>query len=188
MLTENCIFKREDNSAILAIYVDDGILFGKSQQNLKNLLSNLKNIFEITFNENPSSFLGLEIERGPDGIKLSQQNYSEKILETYNMNDAKSVDTPLLANSGINDTGKRTKSFPFKEAVGSFLYLTAKTRPDLSFAVTYCSRNTQNSSDVDIANIKRILKYLQGTRNLGIIIMEMYKHLERFVMQIMQVM
>lgn len=58
------------------------------------------------------------------------------------------------------------KSFVFREAVGSLLYLMAKTRPDLSYTVTYNSRNTQNPSDIDITNIKRILRYLQGTKHL----------------------
>ncbi|XP_071571282.1 uncharacterized protein [Temnothorax nylanderi] len=122
--TDKCIFKKKDNSAILAVHVDDGI----------------------------------QIKQGREGIKLNQQNYSERILETYGMSNSKPVDTPILANAEINDGGSRTKSFPFREAVGSLLYLTAKTRPDLSYAVTYNSRNTQNSSDVDVTNIKRILR------------------------------
>lgn len=168
LLTEKCIFKKEDNSALLAIHVDDGILFGRNLQDLKNLLSKLKNVFEIIINENPSSFLGLEIEKQENSIRLNQQNYSGKVLDTYGMNNAKPVDTPMLVNKEMNDEGSRTKSFPFREAVGSLLYLTAKTRPDLSYAVTYNSRNIQNPSDIDITNVKRILRYLHGTKHLGI--------------------
>lgn len=78
------------------------------------------------------------------------------------MSNAKAVDTPILANTEVNDKGNRTKFFSFRETVGSPLYLTVKTRPDLSYAITYNSRNTQNPSDKDITNIKRILRYLQG--------------------------
>lgn len=55
LFSEKCIFKRKDNSAILAIHVDDGILFRKNSENLKDLLSKLKKCLEITFNKNPSS-------------------------------------------------------------------------------------------------------------------------------------
>lgn len=121
--------------------MDDGILFGRNAHDLQNLLLKLKNVFVITVNENPSSFLGLEIEKEKEGIRLNQQKYSEKILEVYGMSNAKKVDTPILANTETNDKGNRTKYFPFREAVGSLLYLTAKTRPDLSYSVTYNSRN-----------------------------------------------
>lgn len=160
LFSEKCIFKRKDNSAILAIYIDDGILFGKNTEDLKDLLSKLKNNFEMTFNKNPSSFLGLEIHRRQDGIKLNQYNYSRKILETYNMDNAKAVDMPILANSELNNVANKIKSFPFREAVGSLLYLAAKTRPDLSYAVAYHSRDTQNPSDISITNVKRSLRYL----------------------------
>lgn len=166
--TEKCIFKKEDNSVFLAIHIDDGILFGENAQDLQNILLKLKNVFEITINKNPSSFLGLEIEKQKDGIKLTQQSYTEKVLEIYGMSNAKSVNTPILANTEYNDGGNREEFFPFKEAVGSLLYLTGKTRPDLSFAVTYNSRHTQNPSNVDVINVKRILRYLQGTKHLGI--------------------
>lgn len=42
LLTEKCIFKREDNSTLLAIHVDDCILFGENEQSLKGLLLKLK--------------------------------------------------------------------------------------------------------------------------------------------------
>lgn len=38
LLTEKCIFKREDNSALLAIHVDDGISFGRNLHDLRDLL------------------------------------------------------------------------------------------------------------------------------------------------------
>lgn len=128
--TEKCIFRREDNSAFLAIHVDDGILFGKDTHNLRNLLLKLRNVFEITINEKPSSFLGLGIEKQKNGIRLNQQNYTDKVLKIYGINNAK-VDTPMLANKDINNEGGRTKSFPFRETVGSLPYLTTKTRPQL---------------------------------------------------------
>lgn len=56
LFTEKCIFKKEDDLAILAIHVNDGILFGKNLEDLKNLLTKLKNIFEIIINSNQAFF------------------------------------------------------------------------------------------------------------------------------------
>nr|XP_034172331.1 uncharacterized mitochondrial protein AtMg00810-like [Osmia lignaria] len=117
---------------------------------------------------NPVSFLGLEIKRMKKGIKISQRQYSTKILETYGMTDAKPADTPMLPNTTTEEKGAR-RDFPYREAVGSLLYLTAKTRPDLNYAVTYSSRKVQNPTNTDVINVKRALRYLQGTKDLGIV-------------------
>lgn len=69
---------------------------------------------------------------------------------TYN---ARPVDTPMLANKKINDNGNRTKNFPYREAVGSLLYLTTKTRPDLNYAVINNSRYVTKPSDTNVTNV-----------------------------------
>lgn len=48
------------------------------------------------------------------------------------------------------------------------LYLFCKTRPDLSFAVNYESRSTENPKKKDYVNLKRTLRYLKGTVSTGI--------------------
>lgn len=88
LLTDRCIFKNKDSTIILAIHVDDGIMFRKYTRNLEDLLEKLKNVFEITFNKNPNSFLGLEIEKQKDKISINQHNYCMKILQVYGMNNA----------------------------------------------------------------------------------------------------
>lgn len=80
------------------------------------------------------------------------------------MDNAKSVDTPILANSGLNNVANKIKSFPFREAVESLFYPAAKTRPDLSYAVA-----DKTIADISINNVKRTLRYLQGIKHLGII-------------------
>lgn len=96
-------------------------MFGKNLNGLHKLLIKLKNVFEITVNKNPSSFVGLEIEKQENGIKVSQKNYSRKVLELYDMRNAKAVDTPILTNDENNNEMSRTKLFPFREAIESLL-------------------------------------------------------------------
>lgn len=91
--TEKCIFKTEQSSIILAIYIDDGILIGKNPQEMKKLLSELKKDFEITTEENPKIFLGIKFEKTKGSIKLTREDYARQILETYSMQNSKSTDT-----------------------------------------------------------------------------------------------
>lgn len=74
----------------------------------------------------------------------------------------------MLANTEPEIKGIRTNNYPFREAVGSLMYLTGKTRPDIGQAVSYNSRRVENQTDIDVINIKRIFRYLQGTKDYGI--------------------
>jgi hypothetical protein len=61
-----------------------------------------------------------------------------------------------------------TRNYPYRETVGSILYLAYKTRPDLSFAVGYASRYMETPTEEKIKNIKQIFRYLNGFIDQGI--------------------
>ena len=51
--------------------------------------------------------------------------------------------------------------------IGSLLYLTA-SRPDIMFSVCLCARFQANPKESHLIAVKRILRYLKGTINLGL--------------------
>ena len=168
---DQCIFKNKRGTLFLAIYVDDGLIVGKNDEEIDNLLSKLKDSFEIKKFNKVDSFLGIKITKGDSWIKLDQVNYTESVLDRFHMSNAKSVSTPI---TDYDDDKTATESrevvqFPYREAVGSLLYLSNKTRPDIAFAVGFCSRNLENPSKSDVNNVKRILRYLGATKNNGIL-------------------
>lgn len=73
-------------------------------------------------------------------MSLSQEVYSVKMLEKFNMNDCKPVSVPLGKNfklsvnqSPNNEEEKSEMSnIPYASAVGSQMYLMVCTRPDLA--------------------------------------------------------
>ena len=56
----------------------------------------------------------------------------------------------------------------YQQCVGACMYLTCFTRGDCSFAVNQCARFMHNPGPTHIAAIKRVLRYLAGTRDRGI--------------------
>ena len=67
-------------------------------------------------------------------IQLNQTNYIDNILEKFNMNNCKLVNTPmmlhdkkLLEKENKNDP----TTFPYQEVIGSLIYLTTISRPDI---------------------------------------------------------
>jgi len=51
--------------------------------------------------------------------------------------------------------------------IGSLLYLSA-SRPDIMFSVCMCARFQANSKESHLSAVKRIMRYLLGTINLGL--------------------
>ncbi|KAJ8517172.1 hypothetical protein ON010_g18360 [Phytophthora cinnamomi] len=57
---------------------------------------------------------------------------------------------------------------PYREAVGSLMYLVTGTRPDLMFAVCQLSRFVDHPTEQHIGALKRVVRYLLGTVEKGI--------------------
>jgi hypothetical protein len=57
------------------------------------------------------------------------------------------------------------KHVPYRQAIGSLMYATVATRPDITFAVSILSRFLENPGNVHWEVVKRTLRYLKGTRN-----------------------
>lgn len=157
---------------ILAIYVDDGLLAAEKEGDSKRLTNFLQKHFEITV-MNGELFLGLELTRRPDGaIHLGQQKYIELLLKRFKMDNCKAASTPaenFNKGQGSMTEGKEMVNFPYREAVGSLIYLATATRPDISFAVGVVSRYLDAPTQAHVCAVKRIFRYLKGTTRMGIV-------------------
>jgi hypothetical protein len=60
------------------------------------------------------------------------------------------------------------ESFPYREAVGSLIYLAVTSRPDISYAVNQVAQHSENPNRSHWTAVKRIISYLKGTTQLGI--------------------
>jgi len=169
---DKCIWKNSSGTVLLAIHVDDGIIVSSDEVATNNLLKKLKIHFEITVDLSPTSYLGIQISRSDQGICLHQTSYATQLLEKYEMSDCRSVPTPMDFTKQKKDhpspRRQNPQNYPYRQIVGSLLYLSNKTRPDLSFSVNNASRYVSNPTAEDIIKIKRILRYLKATVDLGI--------------------
>ena len=152
--TEQCIFKHSNNNLILGIYVDDGILLGKDINQMNNLLEEMEKVFEIKVCKNPNVFLGMEVCIKTGKIRLTQTQYTKRILERYRMQDSKPVSTPIIKGPE-GDIDQKECKFPYREVIGSLLYLSSRTRPDLTYATNYGSRYINEPKGCNVTDAKR---------------------------------
>ena len=158
---------------IIAVYVDDIILGGKSEARLNEVKKELSIKFKMKDLGLLHYFLGVTVARNlsTGEIWLGQPYYTEKLLQRFGMNDCKPVSTPV--NSGVKLTrceeDEILEQKRYQAAVGGLLYLSTKTRPDIAYAVSNVARFCAKPTNEHWTAIKRIFRYLKGTSNLGLL-------------------
>ena len=101
--SDHCVYtkKFEDGSyIILCLYVDDMLVAGKNMQEIKLLKKQLSESFDMKDLGAARQILGMRItrDRKERKLTLSQEEYIKKVLDRFNMQDAKPVGTPLAGH------------------------------------------------------------------------------------------
>ena len=122
-------------------------------------------------------FLGIEVQQSESGIFISQTKYASEVLKRFNMSNCKTTPTPVIIGLKLSkdDGGSIVDPTLFKMLVGSLIHLTA-TRPDIMYGVSLISRFMESPKDSHWQAGKRILRYVSGKKDLGI----MYSTSENF--------
>jgi hypothetical protein len=157
---------------ILFVYVDDLIIAAESPQLVENLAQEFKNHFRMKDLGKPKKILGIDLTESPQGVLFSGSDIIQDLLQRYQMHGSRSVSTPLDPNQVFlpRAEGKSTpeEQSLFASVIGSLLYLANSYRPDISYAVSMLSQFTSNPSDDHWKGVKRILRYLNGTKDHGL--------------------
>ncbi|CDF39891.1 unnamed protein product [Chondrus crispus] len=142
--SDPCLFiKRIGNTIMLiALYVDDLLLAGSDIDAIKWMKGELNKRFEMKDLGKAKVCIGLEIERDRSAktLSLTQTKYASNVLDRFKMS-----------------------------TLGSLMYLMVGTRPDLAYAIGKLSQHSANPCESHWASVKRVMRYVQGTRNLGIV-------------------
>nr|KYP75566.1 hypothetical protein KK1_019757 [Cajanus cajan] len=125
--------------------------------------------FEMSMTGELKFFLGLQIIKSDKGVKIHQTKYTKELLQKFKIEDAKPMKAPMHPSTtlGLDEESPDVDSIMYRGMVGSLLYLTA-SRPDIMFSVCVCARFQVQPKEVHLQVVKRILRYLKGTPNLGI--------------------
>ena len=160
---------KEGRLAIVLVYVDDLIITGDYTEEIHRIRENLSIRFQMKELGELKHFLGLEVERTKDGIFLGQQKYAKDLLERYGMLDCKPISTPMDPNVKFKDEGKKLEDVTmYQRMVGSLIYLTL-TRLDIAYSVGVVSRYMSNPKKSHLDAVRRIIRYIKGTINIGIL-------------------
>ena len=164
------IYKSERGFVIAVIYVDDSIFCGPNKDLVMELKQKFMQRWECRDLGDVTEFLRMRIIREGKKVHIDQCTYLETVLQRCGMQNAKSAATPLpagympepLSQDAAIDPELRSR---YQTVIGSLLYLTLGTRPDIAFAVTKLAQFAARPSEEHLAKALYICRYLVGTRN-----------------------
>ncbi|XP_071928133.1 uncharacterized protein [Coffea arabica] len=95
---------------------------------------------------------------------------SERLLRKFKNYDVTPVSTPYDANTQLKkNNGNPIAQSKYAQIIGSLMHLMNFTRPDIAYAVCRLSRYTHNPNREHWFTLVRLMKYLRGTVNFGIL-------------------
>ena len=152
------------------MYVDDILVVGvrTAVQGVKKRLSSLFNTTDLG---TCTHFVGMKVERRPSGLFLSQRPFAEKIVELAGMTNAKPTHAPLPLSHPLYAEKKTPspmdeeamRNFPYREVLGSLLFLATRTRPDLATAVSMLGKYQEAPMVEHWKSMKSVVRYLNAS-------------------------
>ena len=130
------VYKTDQELVIAVVYVDDAIFFSPDYKLVIKKKQKFMDKWECCDLGVTKKFLCMHIKWNKNMVILDQTTYLDKVLEHFQMSNAKAVKTPLpegynsIPNTGLIDSERHSL---YQQVIG--LYLMLGTHPDICFAV-----------------------------------------------------
>ncbi|KAJ9523474.1 hypothetical protein QJQ45_007161 [Haematococcus lacustris] len=159
----------------LLVYVDDCLLCTQQGDTagLAHVKQQLASVFNIKDMGDTRWFLGMQItrNRAEGTIMLDQRQFINELVTTHSMSSSHSKPVPMAPAIQLVREGDPldTSVHHYSALVGSLLYLTCCTRPDIAFAVGALARHMSSPTKQHWAGACNVLSYLKGTCDHGLL-------------------
>jgi hypothetical protein len=121
---------------------------------------------ELNVEDDVAGFLGVLIKRHQNNtIELLQTGLVDRVVIAMGLDGSNPKETPAEygALPADKDGELCNEGFNYASIVGMLMYL-SHSRPDIGFALHQCARYTHNPRRLHELALKRIGRYLLGTR------------------------
>ena len=176
-LADPSLYVNCDQTCMIVVYVDDLLLAAADEAIMQHYRDLLMKTFDMKDLGQVRQYLGLEIEydRVNRITYVSQTRAIEELLMKYGLSDCTPKDLPLSASTKVGKNSGEpldTSKFSYASLMGSLLYISNASRPDITFAVNLLARYMQAPTVVHWQTAKGILRYLAGTKKLALMYSE----------------
>jgi transposase InsO family protein len=167
------ISMRKDDTVYLLVYVDDILIAAKHAETIRDTKATLMHSFEARDLGEASLYLGMTITRDRTNktIKLAQERMTSDIIHKFGLDEAKTKTTPMSTSIQLTkDTGEPLDlaQYGYTQLVGSLMYLSVCTRPDIAQSVGALARYMARPTTAHWQAAVGVLRYLAGTKDYGV--------------------
>ena len=165
----------KSGTVYILVYVDDILVAAKSQTDIQSIKDRLASAFKLTDLGEAKYFLGWSLTRDRQAgtLKATQERLARELVGRYGLHEGKTKSIPMSTSTKLEPASEDNmldkESYKYSELVGSLLYLSVCTRPDISQAVGVLSRYMANPSTEHWIAAKGVLRYIAGTLQTGIL-------------------
>ena len=161
---------------VLGAYVDDIFLFGTDHDEVSRVKDRLKAVFRTKDLGRARWALGMAIHQNGKFIEIDQKKYLGDVLnrfETYHSKRKANPRTPLpagltLVKARDDEDTSEAAALPYRELIGSLMYLAVGSRPDIAFDVSMLSRFVSKHNLLLWKAALHVLRYRRGRLNVSI--------------------
>ncbi|GAU37763.1 hypothetical protein TSUD_102800 [Trifolium subterraneum] len=155
---------------ILKVYSRAWNLHKSNKNEIEKIKAQMSEEFDMTDLGKFQYFLGLEFSNTNKGLIVHQKKYVTDVLKRFNMMDCNPANTPMEISLKLSndEEGESVDATLYKQMVGCLLYV-CNSRPDISHSVGIVSRFMHKPKVTHMQAVKRIIRYLHGTIDYGIL-------------------
>ena len=122
---------QESEPFLIEFYIDDTLLPGKSEKQLKEVKLALSERFDVKDSGELNQFIGVKIVQNPSAgtFWIGQPTYTKEVLKKFGMESCKPVATPAEVGQKLTkgtENSEYVDKVLYQSAVGSLLYLSMR--------------------------------------------------------------
>ena len=159
------------------MFIDDLLILGKLETN-ESSIADLKQYFEIKKPTTLDEYLSVQVIKSEDQKRacLGQPTIIDALTKKFgkeveNQRVALTPGTPGFIGARQNEEGARLnedQQQEYQSGVGTLLYLTKHSRPDIANAVRELCKSMDGASKLQFRKMLRVIKIVLDTKDLGL--------------------
>ena len=181
-----CMLYKEDGKGvcIIIIYIDDMLIIGKEEA-IDTAIKVLQSHFQVKDPTSSEDYLGVQIVQSDDGKKawLGQPTIIKSLEKQFGEKVAKNKMTITPGTPGfiggkvdvISKVHEKTQSM-YRSGLGTLLYLTQHSRPDITNPVRELSKSMDGASMAHVTEMYKVINFVLEMMTFGLRMVPIFKH------------
>ena len=167
----------------ICVHVDDMLIIHQDKELVLQTVEQIKQIFSVTDLGAASNYLKMHIVNTPKGIMLHQSDYVQSLLNKF-WDKSRLTPSQFTSKSVLpydfkfvkfaSPYGNKDDHVPcdptlYRQIVGSLMYLSTSTRPDIAWCVNQLCRYFEQPSLNHYLATQYLFRYLNHTADYGLL-------------------